>query len=1207
MPASPSAALPERPRVLSLRALMVFGALAGAGMVLLFPYDTLVKASLDARQGDALAAAYLHNLLRTDTDNARMRFALAAQHAARHDFPAARQAIAPLVRHADPAVAARARWLDWRFAADQTPADAPAHEADLHALAGDPALATADRLSLVAYAARGRHGDSAGHALDTLRSAADLDTVAAQSLADHLRQTGHPHLAARAYLLARDRATAPAEQRAHFLAALRTLQAVSDFDAALALADRELGPLATDAPTLTFLIGLARAANRPERAADYARRLIRTSLQEQLDGAIRLVALSADADLALPFDDARYRLAYDTFLGAGALADAYALSASAVRQAPDSADWRRRLAQVAEWHGQPAEALAQWHHLARQGDSAAWAQVLRLAPGLFAHRPLLDAKQHQLRQHPADDALLHDIARLYERLGEPDAGIAFLQAHATRHPSPAALDALATLAERAGRGAVADAALAERAQRFGNSPALSQRRAAGLIARGHLDAAMAALDSAHGDAPDTATDYWQLRASLAGLLQARSAQRDALSRLVAQPGARPEDFADLVELLRPAHPDQAARLATRAWDRYARPDWLLRSLDLHLATRNYAAMGALIDALDAPRLRPLETDATFLRLRGQWQQGTGQHDAAQADFEAALARDPASAATRAALLWLLIDTAKADTLAALLARHEADWAADGELHDALAAAWSTLSRPQRALDRYLLPHAHRHRDDFLWMMGLADTLEQAGEVDRAWQLREHLWRQRRTAAPATSAEAAPLARRAAEARLARQQRPGDASDRLLRALMRQDGPTDPLDTPVLRDLAMSWLLDQGDIDGARGFLWERYARALTRPHWADAAIALAGDDRSTLAEILARHDTALPAAQRAEIAERLGRPEQVASALHAVADDARHGDDLHLQLSDALLDQAHRLRLDATARRLDALRETERRAELRLRLAPRLKLSLTLGSLQRRPRGGTLATAPDERQVGVELAWTHDAGLTRLGVARRHGLADTTPVWLGHDVQFDPRWAFGLDLGTQLAATESSALRAAGMKDELLASAAYGLSSRERLALQWAHSRYSSQHGLALGRADRWQLDYSYRLTRGRPELEAGVYAGGYRFRADVGGDAGDRAALASILPGGLAPLLPDSYLFRGARLTVNARQRHGLQRALVPYATLDLNHVSGRGYGYGVELGLSGRVLGADQLLLGLQHDKGGEGDAGRSSALFLDYQLFF
>ena len=185
-------------------------------------------------------------------------------------------------------------------------------------------------------------------------------------------------------------------QRRYFLAALRTLQAVSDFDTAFALADRELGTLADDGPTLSFLIHLARAANQPARAADYARALIRVSLLEQLDptaGAIRPVAASAHDTLAvLPFDAERYQLAYDTFLAAGALADAYALAASAVRQAPDDSAWRARLAQVAEWHGQPAEALAQWHHLARGGDDAAWAQVLRLAPGLFAHAALLDAQ-----------------------------------------------------------------------------------------------------------------------------------------------------------------------------------------------------------------------------------------------------------------------------------------------------------------------------------------------------------------------------------------------------------------------------------------------------------------------------------------------------------------------------------------------------------------------------------------------------------------------------------------------------------------------------------------------------------------------------------------------------------------------------------------------------------------------------------------------
>ena len=200
-----------------------------------------------------------------------------------------------------------------------------------------------------------------------------------------------------------------------------------------------------------------------------------------------------------------------------------------------------------------------------------------------------------------------------------------------------------------------------------------------------------------------------------------------------------------------------------------------------------------------------------------------------------------------------------------------------------------------------------------------------------------------------------------------------------------------------------------------------------------------------------------------------------------------------------------------------------------------------------------------------------------------------------------------MELGAQLPANENTALQVAGMKSQLLASATYGLSSRERISAQWTHSRYASQHGLDLGRADRWQFDYVRRITTGQPEIEAGAYLGGYRFRADIGANADARDRLRRLSGDTLSPLLPDSYLFQGLQVAINARHRHGFQRALVPYAAFDFNHVSGRGVGYGVALGLSGQVLGADQLSFGVQFDKGGEGEAGRSNALFLEYQLYF
>jgi hypothetical protein len=1203
---SASTAPADRPRLIPARTLAGFGLLTAAAMGLLFPYQSLVDASLAAPRGDRLALSYLSNLLRGDGDPPQLRFALAEQHASLGDPVAAHAALTPLATHPDAAIRLRARAARWRYLQASRPA-LDDDQADMLAqLLGTPGLPLGEHLGLVSEAAGFGRTDLARAGIEALAQDPALDAQTARAAAIRLLHAGHATLSARLQLLAAERAPTHSQRREDFLAAMRHLQAHSDFATAFELADRHLGPLADDAPTLTFLIGLARAANAPQRAAEYARALIRTSLIEQLDshgGLGGLVPVAAEAVAPPPFDTARYQLAYDTFLAAGALADALALAQSAVRQAPHDAAWRTRLAQVSEWQGLPAQALAQWLHLARAGDASAWPQVLRLAPGLFDHRALLAARQAQLDQQPTDAALLARIATSYEQLGDPEAGIAFLRAHLARHPAEAGFDSLATLAERAGHPDQAARTLADMDARYGPSLPRAMRRAVLHIQQGALGEAMQVLDGARAQAADSDDSFWQLRASLAGLLQDHDTQRDALAHLVASGRADRFAHADLVELLRAANPGQAARLAERGWRQFGDPVWLRRSLELHLAAGDHAAMGRLFDALDPDDDTTLNRDPALLRLRGQWHQGRGAVEPARRDFEAALALAPGDAATRESLLWLLVDAAHADTLASLLARHEADWARDAGLHDALAAAQLLLSRPQRALDHYLLPRARAHRDDFLWLMQLADALEAAGDRDRAWRLRQSLWQRPVTATPEATALA--QARQLARVRLARLQQPGDAALALMRALLREDA--DPLASPAVRDLVMRWWLEQADPAGARGFLMERYARALTRPHWAEAALSLAEDDTVAMTGALARADAALPAEQRADLAERLARPDLAIDALADAARDQRDNDALQLRLTRLLREQSHQARIEVAHTRLDSLQERQQRAELSLRVSPRLRLSVSLSRVARSRRDGANPRLPGSRGIAVAARWATPDGAAELGLARRDGFDDHVGTWIGYQGGDRHRWRYGTRLGFGLPAEESTALRIAGMKDELQAELAYQLTGRDRIGLSMAHGRYASQQGLALGRADQWQLDFSHRLSTGQPEWTLGAYLGGFRFRPQVGADAGQRAALARLVGEDIEAALPDSYLIRGLSLSLNERLRSEPGGLPAPYARLDVNQASGRGTGYGLALGLSGSLTASGQWVLGAQADQGGQGEAGRTERFFFDYHHFF
>lgn len=83
------------------------------------------------------------------------------------------------------------------------------------------------------------------------------------------------------YLSARASTPAPDQAKAYYNAAVAALRSGNQPQAALALAERELGPLADDPQTLFMLTQLARAAGRPDIAEHYVRRLLHISLQRQ--------------------------------------------------------------------------------------------------------------------------------------------------------------------------------------------------------------------------------------------------------------------------------------------------------------------------------------------------------------------------------------------------------------------------------------------------------------------------------------------------------------------------------------------------------------------------------------------------------------------------------------------------------------------------------------------------------------------------------------------------------------------------------------------------------------------------------------------------------------------------------------------------------------------------------------------------------------
>ncbi|MDP2882999.1 MAG: tetratricopeptide repeat protein [Azonexus sp.] len=1258
----------ERPYLAPNWLLLLMGGLIVVALILIYPEQNLIQRVVKAPESE-LSSAYLTNLLRTDPNNPELRLLQATQALEHGNIAALREALEPMRVADDPATRREVAWLLWQAGKlelnrlsvpGSTQIQAVRHQLkqQLAALAKED-WPTERQVEIAAQAFE--FGEPA-ISLALYRQIADRSQTPDEA-AEWLAKGGSAALShslyrssAELYLQASQKSSNPSQARAHFLSALRTLQSGNRLAEALSMAEQNIGSLADDRETLFFVTRLARTAGRPDVADRYVRRLLRLSLLRQLEevslaaahgGALpQKVSLRAGGP-QLPFDDKAYTLGYGVFLENRKLEDAWKVAISAVRQSPDDMAWRERLAKVAEWTSRPEMALEHWWHLARETQrDDAWQSVLRLAPGLLNDPALIAALQYQLARHPDAQRQLQELVAAWERQGKPKVALHYLERFNRRTPRAQTLEMMADLADRAAEPGIALQAW----QRLFDQPAeatpprllraatLAMLQGKNAQALNWLELAQPAAASNNSE-DENQREILRLTGQLATQEQHEAQAIRAFTRLSQHELAQESDFDALIALLENDHPPEAARVASRAWERFGRPRHLLRALNLHANEQQWAAIGTLLGRLSPTAKPPYNTLAElrrlpdFLRMIAAHHRHVGQLAEARRDIAAALAITPGSNELQTTMLWLLIDSNDAPALRRLLASREPAWRNDTSMHAALAAAYLALSRPKVALDRYLTPHLDEHKSDFLWLMNYADALDQNQQSDRAWRLRRHLlsevWASQQ---PATvnrknsqnlkrknwlTADGLEQTRRLARTRLLITQRSGDTGLDALRELLRLDRDGENKISNAAMETAIGWLQDAGEYSAVRGHLWERYARsqskAANRPLWAEISVALASDDAAALRPILEQYGERLPRYDRINAAQRLGDTRLAQTDAFETQHDQSDDDPLHMQLAESLLAFSDHAGTTLADRQIGAIDERLTAADWHLAITPKLAMDVQLGSLQRSGKDeAVIRNVPDEHFTSLRINWQRDEGMTTLLAEKRHSLSDYTPLQIEHEHRIDNRLSLRIGLGQHLVSQESAALRVAGMKDRVAFTLSYQPTRRDRISFEQFFERYAVQTGSPVGRGAHSTVTVSHALRQESRDLEISAFWSTRRFNRET---TFSDPALAPLLPTGIANVselqpsffLPDNFDFYGIRLSTDVRYERQYTRALRPYGSIARTWHSQLGAGYDLRVGLAGSIFGADHFSLTWGQSKAGIQNSGQTSNLNFNYRLHY
>ncbi len=1233
--------LRHRPRLFTPLAVLLMGGVIVLLLTLLYPSDTLQRSLLQNQAPDSLTAGYLQAQLRYEPDNAPLRLALARVQIELHETDKARQTLVQLFNTADLDIRAEARWLSY--------------EVDMQAMYSWPlgskerAEARAELLQRLLHDFR--QLDPANpqfHAYTTLawqlndaKLARDMyEQVLTSKIrvgSAWLREGARTALGQRDYTLsaqmffaARWNDTDYNEARSDFLAALTVLQSGNLLDAALEQGEQQLQGFVRDPIVLEKMTRLALAANRPAKAEQFARMMLHLSFWWR--SQIRLVSTEGGV---LPFNDRLYTLSYDAFLANSNVKDALKVAKLAVQQAPDRLEWRRRLAQVAEWGGEPQLALQQWLYLAQAGqDEVAWQAVLRLAPGLFDDEALWLALRHRLQSKPNDLDLWREEVRLAERLGRPQLALADLAQAMRRQPQEALGVMRAELAERSGDMDAALQAWQELRDRFGPRPDWAVRESGLLFSRGQPDKALAVLRQAREFAGQSDVLFWQVYASLALGYSDADEAREAYRKLRETGQAGNADMRNLVSLLQVKFPLEAAQVAEGNWQRFGEPSDLVQAVSLYTQEGAVGRVRQLLGRLTASQLAVVQQMPSFLAARAGYYERIGQLDAAQRDYEAALVLQPNDSNVRLAYLWLLNNREDGSHIRAWLLQWESASQRDPRFAEALAAAYMVTNNPRRALAYYRSqPDSER---SYLWWQNVAEALEQSGNADAAWQARRRAWLQFRRTPAALDITA--KQRMLAEIRFTLQFAPGDRSVQALRQLLRLDDgsgkATGIMSARELRaeseaqaarkELILSWLLEQQNFSAARMWLMRNYARTLDRPAYADVLLALGENDQQKLADLLDRAAERMPILSQLEAAEVTGRRTTEQSAGFEAQTTLTHNDEVHEKTADALLEGADHVAAEAGRDKLDALVSYTQGGVARSWVTPHLAAEL---AMQRE------SLHISDYTVLPELTSQGRSATAGVHAETSYGNVDVSFVsqryvheFNGQKVSWTPRLDYGLEARLSYAnnvrATDTAMLRMAGMKDAASAALTWNLSRRLSLTGRLEKARYFSQNNtyMGSGRGTGWALDYHVRQEW--PEWNVHLAGQYWNYSIDGNYDCSDAQQLEALFRadpqryavlagnltealGGLpvnhlcgAPMqqvntalayLPASYRLYDLSIGWNEALLSRYSRAWRPVAVAGISYHSVFGSGWNVSAGTAGPVLGGDKLMLLTNVIKGG------------------
>ncbi len=919
-----------------------------------------------------------------------------------------------------------------------------------------------------------------------------------------------------------------------------------------------------------------------------------------------------------------YELAYTVYVENGQVAQAYAVARAAGQAVPQEMRWRQRWAQAAEWTGRSAEALAQWQVVAQQASTPeAWAALVRLGRGLNDPQAWVLGLEKLDEQSGLSLEQVKDLAMAYEKVGQPDKAVTKLQEALEEAQEPQLFEYLGLLYERMGLMQDAMMVYHEIDTKFGSTLALTKKRADLFYQHGKVNEALAILLEKQDEALLEDIDYWRTVGDLAWDLQDDHAAREAYHKLYKQEDLLAHEFERYVLLVKEAQPQQAVELAKRGWSKFSTTGFFFLALDILVQEGEWEAVNQMFEELTPSQRQRLEPQQQYWLVRAETLSHLGKVDEALVGYQEALWRAPESRDIRLAMMWLLIDYKKLGRLKPLLSKWKRVAENDPRFWGGFATAYMLLEEPRKALP-YFERKYRKNPEDYLWVLYYADALETSGYDERAWRLRQYAWLTLRKEAKAGKDTAWNREVILAYARLALTRETGDRVSLIFSKILQNK--TDA----SAQELILSWYLSREKYDPARFWLWRFYGRQLSKPAFAEIALALVEDDWVAINRLLTAKDSSLDRLQKVAAAKQLNR-NRLAQTLTVEGVAESSDPDLYAQaLTDSMLsnvssplDSLHRLPLTGqlwshTPNVMTRFLFQDRSPLVSQHLEHLWTIPLGRGiefhpfvsrRWQQISHTDVFRRIPKaDTRFGGHLRWNMGSSLGEFSLYHRKALSSLIVVRGRAQVKWGRRATTEFLAGRNLEADTSVGMLVGGTKDLLRFTHSYQVSKWDNTFLQFDYPRFYSQDRKFLGQGVAIEGAWSHHFRLAYPDFSLRVSGSlqQYSRQSQVSGK------LPSLFPSSpstipVSHVLPEEFrqIEIGGAVGESVLFTYG--QTIRPFFFGGVNVNAETGVGGNISGGVNGSLFGQDRLSVFGRYLRGGFGQNATVTEWGMHYQFWF